>query len=153
MSYVLLYLVVTLLGQEAALSDDQIESSTGHQQAMTHVTKHHRKQEGESNDGVWSCNRWHTGGNHHTTRLKITSRTPPHGCWNLWQTTEFEAWRNWILTSFLHPVQGRKNKEHKHMESTFITVHIAIIIINQCGTKSYDRNYRKLPKCVSEIVE
>lgn len=57
MVYVLLYLIVALLGEEASLSDDQIEGSTGHQHTVTHVTKHHRKQEGESNDGVRSCNR------------------------------------------------------------------------------------------------
>lgn len=77
---VLLYLVVTLLGEEATLSDDQVESSTGHQQAVTHVTEHHRKQEGESDDGVGSCDRRQTGEHHHTTRPKIRSRTPPLMC-------------------------------------------------------------------------
>lgn len=52
-----MYLVITLLGDKATLSDDQVEGSTGHQHAVTHVTKHHSKQEGESNDGVRGCKR------------------------------------------------------------------------------------------------
>lgn len=63
--FLLLYLIVTLLGKETTLSDDQVESSTGHQEAMTHVTKHHRKQKGERDDGIWSCNRWNTEQDHH----------------------------------------------------------------------------------------
>lgn len=86
----LLYLVVTLLGEEATLSDDQVEGSTCHQQAVTHVTKHHRKQEGESDDGVGSCNRRQTRGHHHTTRPNIRSRTPPLICG--------VSGNNWILS-------------------------------------------------------
>ncbi len=67
--YVLVYLIVTLLGEEATFSDDQVEGSTGHQHAMTHVTKHYGKQEGESNDGVRSCDMSHTGQKHHTDWL------------------------------------------------------------------------------------
>lgn len=56
---VLTYLIVTLLGEEATLSNDQVEGSAGHQQAVAHVTKHDSKQEGEGDDGVRSCR--HTG--------------------------------------------------------------------------------------------
>lgn len=52
---VLTYLIVTLLGEEATLSNDQVEGSAGHQQAVPHVTEHHSKQEGEGDDGVRSC--------------------------------------------------------------------------------------------------
>ena len=80
-----LYLIVTLLGNEATLPDDQVEGSTGHQRTMTHVSKHHRKQEREGNDGVGSCNRQHNRMkpldkeicNKHWWMLKLTS------CWEL----------------------------------------------------------------------
>lgn len=49
------HLVVALLGEEATLSDDQVQGCAGHQQAVAHVAKHHRKQEGEGDDGVGSC--------------------------------------------------------------------------------------------------
>lgn len=52
-------LIVTFLGKETALSDDQVECTTCHQKTMSHVTKHHSKQEGECNDCIWSCNRQH----------------------------------------------------------------------------------------------
>lgn len=88
-----LYLIITLLGEEATLSEDQVEGSTGHQHTVTHVTKHHRKQERESNDGVGSCNRQHTGCGHHTTMYKI-SVIISNDCWNLQAVRNFECFSN-----------------------------------------------------------
>lgn len=131
--YVLLYLIVTLLGKEATLSDDQVEGNTGHQHTVTHVTKHHRKQEGEGNDGVWSCNRWDTRRDHHKTRLEqlkplkyrveisitdkanmlqsckcfVRSETPPLMFWVSGKQQNFKL-EEVEFTIFLHPVQARK---------------------------------------------
>lgn len=49
------HLVVDLLSQDAALPEDQVQGSAQHQQAVTHVAKHHGEQERKGDDGVWSC--------------------------------------------------------------------------------------------------
>lgn len=49
------YLVIIVLQFGVPFLEDHPEGAQGHQQTMTHIPKHHRKQEGECNDGVDRC--------------------------------------------------------------------------------------------------
>lgn len=51
------HLISAFLGQKALLINDHPEGEAQHDSAMATVPKHHRKQEGESNDSVGSCRR------------------------------------------------------------------------------------------------
>lgn len=48
------HLIFILLGEDPALSLTPSIQRKGHQNAMAKVTKHHSKQERESEHGVWS---------------------------------------------------------------------------------------------------
>lgn len=49
------YLVIIVLQFGVPFLKDHPEGAQRHQQTMTHIPKHHRKQEGECNDGVHRC--------------------------------------------------------------------------------------------------
>lgn len=49
------HLIVRLLGEETSLIMDHPKGSQEHHGSVTTVSKHHGKQEGESDDGVGSC--------------------------------------------------------------------------------------------------
>ena len=51
----LIYLSSPLKVGHPLLKDDEAESKDGHDQAMTSITKHHSKQERESDDSVRGC--------------------------------------------------------------------------------------------------
>lgn len=51
------HLISAFLGQKAFLINDHPEGEAQHDSTVATVPKHHRKQEGESNDGVGSCRR------------------------------------------------------------------------------------------------
>lgn len=59
------HLIVRLLGEETSLITDHPKGSQEHHGSVTTVSKHHGKQEGESDDGVGSCR----GENHNSLSL------------------------------------------------------------------------------------
>lgn len=48
------YLILVLLGEDPALPQHHPYSKKSHQNAVPEISKHHSKQERESDDGVWS---------------------------------------------------------------------------------------------------
>lgn len=54
------HLISAFLGQKALLVNDHPERKAQHDSAVAAIPKHHRKQEGEGNDSVWSCRKERT---------------------------------------------------------------------------------------------
>lgn len=62
-------LIVSLLGGKGLFSPYHPAAEEGHDYAVTHITKHNGKEEGEGDDGVWRCREKRRGGG---TRIKFT---------------------------------------------------------------------------------
>lgn len=54
------HLISAFLGQKVFLVNDHPEGKAQHDGAVATIPKHHRKQEGECNDSVWSCRKERT---------------------------------------------------------------------------------------------
>lgn len=68
------YLISVVLHFGVFLLEDHPEGSQRHQQTVTHVPKHHSKQEGERDDGVHRCT--------HIDREDVTQVTEKYTCYS-----------------------------------------------------------------------